>query len=509
MPYIRKKYKNGKLRAEHIVLTNILLYCKKTSGFICFRIGRYTLYDERGERAGLIMTALPGFYSTLFTIAIPIVLQNFLQTFVNMLDTVMVGRLGATEIAAVGLGNQIFFILNMMLFGISSGGAIFVAQYWGKKDIAGIRRTLGITLALSFVLSLAFTAAALFFPHELISLYSSDERVIALGGRYLRCIAPSYPMLALSFVFQLAFRATEHVRLPTVSTAVSFFVNAVFNYLLIFGASVSVFGIALTVPAMGVQGAAIATVISRFVELAITVGHSYRKKYEACGRFTELFSFDRDFLARFVKIALPVIINETLWGLGITTENSIFSHASTDALAAFNITGTISQLTWVFFIGVGNGAGIIIGKKIGASAEAEARRYANRFAWFMPAMAVLIGSLLFPLSLALPLLFNVGPHIIRQARLMLRVLMCVYPVNAFNMFFIVGMCRSGGDTIYAAINDGVWMWFVAIPIAYIAAFVLHTEPYVIYACLQIEQIFKSGAGLLRVRNGKWLHNVTR
>ena len=441
------------------------------------------------------MTALSGFYSTLFTIALPIVLQNFLQTFVNMLDTVMVGRLGATEIAAAGLGNQIFFILNMMLFGISSGGAIFVAQYWGKKDIAGIRRTLGITLSLSFSLSLIFTAAALFFPRELISLYSSDERVIALGGRYLRCVAPSYPMLALSFAFQLAFRATEHVRLPTVSTGISFFVNAVFNYLLIFGASVSVFGAALTVPAMGVQGAAIATVLSRFVELAITVGWSYRKKYEACGRFAELFSFDRDFLARFVKIALPVIINETLWGLGITTENSIFSHASTDALAAFNITGTISQLTWVFFIGVGNGAGIIIGKKIGASAEAEARRYANRFAWFMPAMAVLI--------------FNVGTHIIRQARLMLRILMCVYPLNAFNMFFIVGMCRSGGDTIYAAINDGVWMWFVAIPIAYTAAFVLHAEPYVIYACLQIEQIFKSGAGLLRVRNGKWLHNVTR
>ena len=455
------------------------------------------------------MTALPGFYSTLFTIALPIVLQNFLQTFVNMLDTVMVGRLGATEIAAAGLGNQIFFILNMMLFGISSGGAIFVAPYWGKKDITGIRRTLGITLALSFALSLIFTAAALFFPHELISLYSSDERVIALGGRYLRCVAWSYPMLAVSFAFQLAFRATEHVRLPTVSTAVSFFVNAAFNYLLIFGAAVSFFGASVSIPAMGVQGAAIATVISRFVELAITIGWSYRKKYEACGRLAELFSFNRDFLARFVKIALPVIVNETLWSLGITTENSIFSHASTDALAAFNITGTISQLTWVFFIGVGNGAGIIIGKKIGEGAEAEARRYANRSAWFMPAMAVVIGSLLFPLSLALPVLFNVGPHIIDQARLMLRILMCVYPLNAFNMFFIVGMCRSGGDTIYAAVNDGVWMWFVAIPIAYIAAFVLHAEPYGIYACLQIEQFFKFGAGLLRVRSGKWLHNVTR
>ena len=270
------------------------------------------------------MTALPGFYSTLFTIALPIVLQNFLQTFVNMLDTVMVGRLGAAEIVAVGLGNQIFFILNMMLFDISSGGAIFVAQYWGKKDIAGIRRTLGITLALSFVLSLVFTAAALFFPRELIALYSSDERVIALGGAYLRRIALSYPMLSLSFAFQLAFRATEHVILPTVSTAVSFFINAVFNYLLIFGASVSVFGSVLTVPAMGVKGAAIATLVSRFVELAITVGWAYRKKYEACGGFSELFSFNGDFLARFIKIALPVIINETLWSHGNQFSSPLF-----------------------------------------------------------------------------------------------------------------------------------------------------------------------------------------
>jgi len=127
----------------------------------------------------------------------------------------------------------------------------------------------------------------------------------------------------------------------------------------------------------------------------------------------------------------------------------------------------------------------------------------------MPAMAVVIGSLLFPLSLVLPLLFNVSPHIILQARLMLRVLMCVYPVNAFNMFFIVGMCRSGGDTIYAAVNDGVWMWCVALPIACAAAFIFHTEPWIIYACLQIEQLLKACAGLLRVHSGKWLHNVTR
>jgi putative MATE family efflux protein len=455
------------------------------------------------------MTAIPGFYSTLFSIAIPITLQNLLQTFVSMLDTIMVGQLGSVEIAAVGLANQIFFVLNMILFGISSGGSVFIAQFWGKKDISGIRHTLGITLSLSFIVSIVFTAGAVFFPRSLIGLYSHDERVIELGAQYLRYVGLSYPLMAISLAYQIAFRSTGHVNLPMISTAVSFLVNAFGNWILIFGVNRQFSGMHLFIPALGVQGAAIATVIARIVELAITLGYSYRHHFEAAGPLHRLLSFNRNFIARFLKIAFPVIVNESLWGLGITMQNSIFSHASTDAIAAFNITGTISQLTWVFFIGVGNGAGIIIGKKIGEGHNNEARRYANRFAWFMPVMAVVIGILLFPLSLALPYLFKVvEPGIIRQGQLMLRILMCMYPENAFNMCYIVGICRSGGDTIYAAFNDIFWMWAIALPLGACAAFIWHCEPYQIYLFLQIEQILKLITGLLRLKSGKWLHNVT-
>ncbi|MFA6857025.1 MAG: MATE family efflux transporter [Treponema sp.] len=454
------------------------------------------------------MSTLPGFYSTLFTIAVPIILQNLLQTFVNMLDTIMVGQLGSAQIAAVGLGNQVFFMLNMILFGISSGGSIFVAQFWGKKDISGIRRTLGITLSLSFAVSVVFAAGALFFPRALIGLYSHDPLVIELGAQYLRLVGISYPLMAVSFAYQLAFRATEHVKLPMVSTAVSFGVNAFGNWILIFGMHADVFGLHFVIPAYGVKGAAVATVFSRIVELVITLGWAYHKKFEAAGSVRELLSFDRGFLARFIRIALPVIINESVWGFGITAQNSIFAHAGTNAIAAFNITGTISQLTWVFFIGVGNGAGIIIGKKIGEGDENMARRYAARFAWFMPLMAVGLGTLLYPLSLLLPHIFNVEPEIIRQAQYMLRILMCLYPANAFNMCFIVGICRSGGDTVYAGFNDIFWMWAVAIPLGCFAAFVLHWDPFMIYACLQTEQLLKMSAGLLRLKSGRWLHNVT-
>ncbi|AEE15860.1 MATE family efflux transporter [Treponema brennaborense] len=440
------------------------------------------------------------FYRTLVVIAVPIILQNLMQSFINMLDTIMVGQLGAVEIAAVGLGNQIFFMLNMILFGISSGGAIFIAQYWGKKDVAGIRRTLGIALSFASVVAALFTAAALAAPEFLIGLYSKDPAVVKAGGAYLRVVACSYPMMAVSFVYSQAFRSTEHVKLPMIATIASLVANGLLNYVFIFGAG--------PVPAMGVVGAAAATVISRALELAVLLVTAYRKKYEAAARPKELFSYGTAFVAKYVKIAFPVILNETFWGLGITVQNAIFARAGTDAIAAFNITGTISQLTWVFFIGVGNAAAIIIGKKIGASDRTEAYRYANKFAVFMPIMSVFIGIWLIPLSKALPLFFKVDPEIIMQAARMLLVMMCTYPFKSFNMCMIVGICRSGGDTVFAAICDILFMWTIALPLGAVAALVLHAEPWAVYICILSEEIFKSSAGFVRLKSKKWLHDVT-
>ena len=191
---------------------------------------------------------LNGFYSSLFTIAIPISLQALLQNFVNMLDTVMIGRLGSVEIAAVGLGNQIFFILNMILFGITSGGGVFIAQFWGKKDLGGIRRSLGLMTLIAAFVAVVFTALGLFIPHQLIRIYSPDPEVVRVGGEYLRLACLSYIPTAISFSITLALRSTERVKLPLVCTSVSLLTNAGANYLLIFLAG------------LGVKGAAIATV---------------------------------------------------------------------------------------------------------------------------------------------------------------------------------------------------------------------------------------------------------
>ena len=437
-----------------------------------------------------------GFYSSLVAIAIPISLQALLQNFVNMLDTIMIGRLGSVEIAAVGLGNQIFFILNMILFGITSGGGVFIAQFWGKKDLAGIRKSLGLMTIIAFVVSFIFTIVCLLIPNQLIRLYSPDPQVIKVGGAYLRFVCLSYVPTAISFSITLALRSTERVKLPLVCTSISLFTNLIANYLLIF------------VAGLGVIGAAIATVISRIIELVILATWSYSHKYEICGKLKELLGFNRYFIVKFLKIAFPVIINETFWGLGTSVYNAIFAHAGTNAFTAYSITGTISQLTWVFCMGFGNGIGVLIGKRIGEKKIDEAKTYAKRSMWFMPLIGAFVGVFLVPLSKLLPVFFNVDQEIIKTATAILMILIFVYPFNSFCMNWIVGVCRAGGDTVFSAVAEIVVLWCVAIPLGYVAAFVLHLPAPMIYLFFCSESIVKAIIGAIRVLSGKWLHEVT-
>lgn len=445
------------------------------------------------------------FYRTVFKIALPIIMQNFLTSFVNMIDTVMVGQLGAVEIAAVGLGNQIFFVMNTVMFGVVSGGSIFMSQFWGKKDISRLRQTMGITVALAFAVSMLFTVLAAFFPEKCLSVYTSDVSVILHGASYLRVVSPCYFFFGISMAFGHALRSTEHVNLPMAATGISVLVNAIGNAAFIFGVSI---GGTQIIPTMGIQGAAAATVFSRIVETVILTAVPVIKKYEIIGKLRGYLLTDFSFLGKYARICLPVLINESLWGFGISMQNSIFAHAGTDVIAAFNIRGTIDNLVWVFFIGTGNAAAILIGKKIGERNYDGARLLANKMARFMPCCAAVLAPLMIPLSFLLPYFFNVQPHITRMAAQMLYLVIFFYPFCAFNMCMIVGVCRSGGDTVFASFIDAGFMWLIALPLGFIAVLVFHWPYWALFLCVHTEDILKATAGFIRLKSGKWLHDLT-
>jgi putative MATE family efflux protein len=428
-------------------------------------------------------------------------LQNFINSLVNMLDTVMIGRLGTVEIAAVGLGNQVFFLYNLTLFGVCSGASIFTAQFWGKRDIPGIRRNTGFCMTLTLGVGVLFTLAAAALPDRLIGIYSRDPAVIAAGTEYLKNLAPAFIPFAVSLVFVLTLRSVEKVRLAMVSTLIALSLNALLNYLFIFGAG--------PLPAMGVAGAARATVLSRMVETGILVIGSYVLRYPPAGSLRELLGFRLPFVQRVLRVAFPVIVNEIIWSAGVSAQNVIFARTHTDAIAAFNITNTVSQLAWVVFIGLGNGMGVLVGKKIGEGNEKLARDYAGRILRFAPLLSLGVLVILNSLSLLVPLAFNVNENVLAAVRLMFIVLSCSYPFRAFNMSMVVGICRAGGDTVFCVVYDLLFMWTVALPLAALAGFVFHAPVWLIYLCLLSEEPLKMLLGLWRYKSGKWLHNVTQ
>ena len=440
------------------------------------------------------------FFITLFMVAAPITVQNFINSAVNMADAVMIGRLGETSITAVGLGNQIFFLLNLLLFGLVSGSAVFSSQFWGRKDVLGIQKTIGLCFIIATIIGGIFTFFCLLCPDVLISIYSKDEKVIELGAEYLRYVCFCFFPFVYSFSITMTLRSIGKIKLAVITTAIGLVVNITLNMILIFGF--------LGFPALGVKGAAIATVISRILEFIIVLSVSIWRKYPVIGSFNNMFSsISLPFLRDYFIVTLPVVIEETIWSFGITTHNLIFARIGTSQYAAFNIVNTVSLLLWVIFLGLGNGSAIIIGNKIGEGKVDEAREYAKFISLLSPLIAVFIILFFIPISILVPYIFNVTDEVLSLVPSLLIVLSIYYPLKAYNSVMIVGVCRGGGDTRFSLFYDVVFMWTVAIPLAFIVSFTSFSYVWLIYALIMIEEPLKMILGLSRLKSGKWLHCV--
>lgn len=439
------------------------------------------------------------FFRSMIAIALPVALQSLIQSGLNMVDTLMIGQLGATEIASVALSNQVFFLMVLIIFGISSGASVFASQFWGSNSISGVRESLSLSLLLAGGTAIIFTVGAVFFPEFILSIYSKDPEVIRIGTSYLRIVGISYLGTSVTFTFTASLRSTGKVKLATVIAAVSIVINSIINLLLIFGIG--------PFPELGVQGAAIATVIARTSETLILLLFIYRKQYPSAIKIYELFQISRSFVKKYFKTSTPVILNEIFWSFGISAINLVFARISTEALASFSISDTIGKLFLIFFFGTSSACAIMVGNRIGAGEERTAEYYAHSYALLGPVLGLLIGILLFPLATFLPELFNVSQSAREGVTSILRVLSIILPIKIFNWHMVVGILRSGGDTRYSLYVEAGGIWLVAVPAAIITGLLLQLPLMYIYIALSMEEIVKFAFGISRLKSGKWLKNV--
>lgn len=418
-----------------------------------------------------------------------------------MVGVVMIGQLGDAPVAAVGLANQIFFLLNLMLFGITSGSAMFTAQLWGKRDVPNIRKVLGLALTLGLTLSLVFLIIAEFFPARVLSIYSQDADVVALGSDYLRIIGFSFILFAISFCYSAVLRSTGDVQTPLVVTIMALSLNALLSYTLIFGK--------LGFPIMGVTGAAIAVLASRVVECCVLLWLIYRKRSPAAGKISELFSYDLVFARKVLKPVLPVVANEMLWSTGITAYNVVYARIGTESIAAMNIAGSIEQMAFVLFQGIGHACAILVGNRIGASEEEQAFRYAARSETLGVLGGAAIGSIILVSANSLLSLYNVSPTVIYYAHRVLTIIGLLLWLRVSNMILFIGVIRSGGDTRFGFLLDGVIIWVVGVPLAFAGAFIFHLPIYWVYLLVMSEEITKWLLGMHRFFSRKWIHNLAQ
>ena len=439
------------------------------------------------------------FIRSMLALAIPVAFQQLITASLNMIDVLMVGQLGETSVAALGLANQIFFLLILFLFGVTSGMSIFTAQYWGKGDVQNIRRVLGICLALAVTVAAAFTLAATGIPHLLMRFYTEDQEVIRLGSDYLRIVGLSYVFMAISISYIAVLRSITQVILTAVAAVVALVVKTVIAYLLIFGIA--------GLPALGVRGAAVGTCVGWVLEAILLVSLVYIRKTPLAANPRSLFQFDRPFLIRVLKTSLPAAINEVLWSFGITSYNAVYARIGTDAIAAININATMEELAFVLFIGLGNACSVMVGNKIGEGRKDMAFEYGRRFT-ILGVIVALIGGLIV-LALREPIigLYQISPSAANNLRMLMLVFALSSWLRMFNFILFIGVLRAGGDTRYAMFIELFSVWLIGVPSALIGGFVLHLPVYWVYAMVLLEEAVKAGIVFRRYLSRKWIHDL--
>ena len=441
------------------------------------------------------------FYKTVVALVLPMALQNLINVGVSSADVIMLGQVGETVLSAASLAGQVQFIMTLVFFGLTSGAAVLTAQYWGKGDTRTIEKVVGIAMRFSLMVGLAFTLAAWLIPEVLMSIYTSEPEVISEGCKYLRIVAVAYIPISITTIYLNIMRSVERVVISTVVYLISLVTNVILNAVFIFG----LFGL----PAMGIMGAALATMIARFVELAIVLFYSKKMNRTIRFRISDLFVRDGFLFRDFLRYSIPVVLNELMWGAGASMNSAVIGHLGSAATAANSVAQVTRQLATVVAFGIANAAAIMIGKAIGAGDVERAKNYGARFtkltllAGVAGAVVVLIVRPIVMASMTL------SPEAEGYLSMMMLVMSYFVIGQAYNTTMVVGVFRAGGDTRFGLALDVISMWCCSILLGAIAAFVLKWSVPVVYIILMSDEVLKVPFTTWRYKTRVWLKNVTR
>lgn len=449
------------------------------------------------------------FYRRVIAIALPIMIQNGIGNFVSLLDNIMIGQIGTVQMSGVSIVNQLLFVFNLCIFGATSGAGIFTAQFHGSKDTDGVRHTFRFKILSGVTICSIGIAIFLLLGQPLIQLYLQGEgdpadaaRMLSYGWQYLLVMLWGLPAFSLSNAYAGTLRESGETVVPMVASISAVFVNLALNWVLIFGH--------LGAPALGVRGAAIATVISRYVELSIVAGwtHLHKDKMPFIQGAFRSFAIPRQLFWKIVSKGMPLLINEALWSTGMVIMNQCYSTRGLDVVPALNISSTIFNLASVVYFALGNSVGILIGQMLGAGESEETVRNEDRKLIFTSVVSSLtFAGIAAAVSGVFPLLYNTTEDVRALATQLICVSALFMPFNAYThaTYFTL---RSGGQALVTFLFDSCFVWAFCVPLALILSRLTPIPILWLYFVCQGAELIKCLIGTYMVKQGKWIQNLT-
>ena len=442
-----------------------------------------------------------GFYGSVAKIAIPIALQGLITTGVNMMDTIMIGAVGETQLSAVSLANQFISIFQIFCMGIGMGASVLVARYYGMKEFKSLRNTITIMLRLCLVMSTIFCVGTIFFPRQIMQIYTVEEDIITHGISYLNWSVVSYYLLGLSLTCTIVLRNVGQVRIPLYTSIAAFFINVGANYIFIFGKC--------GMPRMETAGAALGTLIARIFEFTVICGYLLVRDKEIGFRVRNLFDKVGALWKEYIRISIPVLISDGILALGNNSVAMVIGRLGESFVAANAVTAVTQQLSSVLLQGTSQAGAIVTGYTLGEGDREKAHRQGYAFLGIGIVFGLLAAGIVLVISGPMIAAYNLSVQTQNIAKQLMLSISLIIVFQATNSIMTKGVLRGGGDTKVLMLADNIFLWIASIPLGILAAFVFDLPAFWIYFFLKIDQVLKAIWCVIRLRSGKWIKKIRK